>query len=156
LRRSISWMSVIVRAVSSVGGPPGRMPSRCFVVFSSCWTLGTTRGMKSVMSLSYRGTIGKVYQCGDVIMRTSGRSKETARWSHHREVLNDSSLGGVSPTTAESYSRINTPAINSRRGRRTRCTRVKITAWDTRLGPFKGMISSGFVCDKSSLSFDAS
>ena len=41
LRFRISWMSLIVR-VASIGGP-GRIDSRCLVVFNICWTLGMTR-----------------------------------------------------------------------------------------------------------------
>jgi hypothetical protein len=79
-----SWMSDNVREVSIMGGVPGRIVKRCLVVLRRCWTLGMTRGMKSVMSLS------------------SGRKTDTERCSHHREVLKESSLGGVSPTIAES------------------------------------------------------
>lgn len=50
--RSVSWISDIVLAVSRVGAPLGIIPSRCLVVFSNNWTLGTTRGMKSVINLS--------------------------------------------------------------------------------------------------------
>lgn len=76
-------MSDNVREVSIIGGVPGRIVKRCFVVLSKSWTFGMTRGMKSLMSLS------------------SGRRTATERCSHHKDVLNDSSFGGVSPTIAD-------------------------------------------------------
>jgi len=56
LRLRVSCTSVMVRAVSTVIAPPGRIVMRCFVVFNNCWTLGMTRGMKSEINLS-------CYQC---------------------------------------------------------------------------------------------
>lgn len=119
---SSSSTSVSVLAVSSTPGPaPGKIVSRCFVVFNVCCTFGSTRGIKSVMSLS------------------SGRSTDTARCNHHKDDLNESSFGGVSPTIADSL-----------------WTSVKTTACETKDGPLRGTIKSGFVRDSNSRNFNGS
>src|ERR1700722_11916877 len=72
---------------------------------------------------------------------------DAVRCNHHSVDLKDSSAGEFSPTAAASCNTIRKRVWakkNKKQSKRTRCSRVRITAFESGPGPFIGMITSGF------------